>query len=207
MLLGQIFLSTLFIFAQQSPENIPETTELKKIEIVAEEKAVEISPKGYQLKDYSGKKVTKIKMSEKVVAPTNVFRSSLAELAGLLSTEVNNDSWVSLSYRGLGDPHESYNMNILKNGISTASDIYGYPGHYFSPPPESLESIDFLRGGAALLYGPQPMGALNWIQREASANNEGSDSMLSLRGGSFGMWSGYASRGQQSIYAIARSWA
>jgi Fe(3+) dicitrate transport protein len=171
---------------------------LKSIEIIAEREGVDIHPSGYQNKSYSGKKATQIKMSDKLVAPTNVYRSAMAELPGLMSTEVNNDSWVSLSYRGLGDPHETYNLNILKNGLPTAADIYGYPGHYFSPPPESLQSIHFLRGGAGLLYGPQPMGVLNWIQKMPQTNNQESVSDLSLRGGSFGLFSGYASHSQSS---------
>lgn len=39
--------------------------------------------------------------------PSRNLRVALADIPGLLVSEVSNGSWASLSYRGLGEPHES----------------------------------------------------------------------------------------------------
>jgi len=44
------------------------------------------------------------------------------------------------------------------------------PMVYVNVPSESLERIEFIRGGAALLYGPQPAGALNYVTRQPEAD-------------------------------------
>ena len=37
------------------------------------------------------------------------------------------------------------------------------PRRITRPPLDTVDRLEFLRGGAALLYGPQPGGALNYI--------------------------------------------
>jgi Fe(3+) dicitrate transport protein len=51
----------------------------------------------------------------------------------------------------------------LKNGIPFVLDPIGYSTVYFAPPFESLDRLEFVAGGAALLFGSQPSGALNYI--------------------------------------------
>ena len=45
-------------------------------------------------------------------------------------------------------------------------DLYGYPTVYFAPPFESVDRLEFIRGGASLMYGPQPSGALNYVTHQ-----------------------------------------
>jgi Fe(3+) dicitrate transport protein len=93
------------------------------------------------------------------------LRVALADIPGLLVSEVSNGSWASLSYRGLGEPHESWNILTLQDAIPAVPDMYSYPAAYYIPPLEVVERVEFIRGASGLLYGPQPGGALNYVMR------------------------------------------
>ncbi|MBC2669093.1 TonB-dependent receptor family protein [Novosphingobium piscinae] len=93
------------------------------------------------------------------------LRLALADIPGLLVSEVSNGSWASLSYRGLGEPHESWNLLTLQDAIPAVPDMYSYPAAYFIPPFELVERVEFIRGASGLLYGPQPGGAINYVMR------------------------------------------
>ena len=77
-----------------------------------------------------------------------------------------------MNYRGLGDPHEGFNLNFMEDEIPLNVDPYGYPAAYFIPPMDFVDSIEFTRGGGALLYGSQPGGALNFITRKPRLDTE-----------------------------------
>jgi Fe(3+) dicitrate transport protein len=70
---------------------------------------------------------------------------------------------VSLGYRGLGEPHRMQFMQVLKDGIPIHADQIGYPEAYYTPPLDVVDRMVFVRGGASLMYGPQPAGALNYV--------------------------------------------
>lgn len=112
---------------------------------------------------YAGKKTSVIDFDALPQIQTDNYRQAFAKTPGLLTSELSNSSLLSLSYRGIGDPHESQNMMVLKNGIPFVLDPLGYSTVYFAPPFESLDRLEFVSGGAALLYGAQPSGALNYI--------------------------------------------
>jgi Fe(3+) dicitrate transport protein len=120
---------------------------------------------------YSGKKTTSTPLETLPEVTTNNYRQVFAQTPGLLVSEVANESWASLSYRGLGDPHESFNIQNLKDELPVNADMYGYPAAYYNPPVESLERVDFIRGGAALMFGSQPGGALNYVSRDPSRDD------------------------------------
>jgi Fe(3+) dicitrate transport protein len=102
------------------------------------------------------------------------LRVALADIPGILVSEVSNGSWASLSYRGLGEPHESWNILTLQDAVPAVPDMYSYPAGYFIPPLELVDRVEFIRGAAGLLYGPQPGGAINYAmkgpRREAGAD-------------------------------------
>ena len=120
------------------------------------------------------------------------LRLALADIPGLLVSEVSNGSWASLSYRGLGEPHESWNILTLNDAVPAVPDMYSYPAAYFTPPLEMVERVEFIRGGAGLLYGPQPGGALNYVIK-GPRRDAGTDAMGRLTLGSFDNRSGLAS--------------
>jgi Fe(3+) dicitrate transport protein len=112
---------------------------------------------------YAGKKTSVIDFDSMPQIQTDNYRQAFAKTPGLLTSELSNSSLLSLSYRGIGDPHESQNLMVLKDGIPFVLDPLGYSTVYFAPPFESLDRLEFVSGGAALLYGAQPSGALNYI--------------------------------------------
>jgi Fe(3+) dicitrate transport protein len=116
----------------------------------------------------SGKKFSSASLSKLPVTSDNNYRQALGRIPGLYTSEVSNSAFASLSYRGLGDPHESFNIQNLLEGVPIAADMYGYPANYFSPPFPLVEKIEFIRGGSSLLYGPSPGGSLNYYLRKPS---------------------------------------
>lgn len=115
---------------------------------------------------YAGKKTAVIDFDSMPQIQTDNYRQAFAKTPGLLTSELSNSSLLSLSYRGIADPHESQNLMVLKDGIPFVLDPLGYSTVYFAPPFESLDRLEFVSGGAALLYGSQPSGALNYITHQ-----------------------------------------
>ncbi len=126
-----------------------------------------------------GKKVIVIDASAAPVAPTNNYRYQFARTPGIMVSEVNNESFASMSVRGLGDPHESQNLLFVADGVPLAADMYGYGANYYQPPAEWIERTEFFRGGAGLLYGPMPSGAVSYQLRKPKI------------GEGFKLWSGF----------------
>jgi Fe(3+) dicitrate transport protein len=119
--------------------------------------------KGTQI--YSGKKNTVTDLKQIPKLQTNNYRQATSQTPGLLISEIPNESLAAITYRGLGDPHESYNVLLLQDGLPVAADMYGYPAHYYSPALPMMDKFQFIRGGACLLFGPQPGGVVNYLSR------------------------------------------
>jgi Fe(3+) dicitrate transport protein len=113
---------------------------------------------------YAGKKTTAIDPEEPPKIVNDNYRQVLSRTPGLFLSE-ESTPLVSIGYRGL-DPHRTQYTLVLKDGIPIAADMFGYPENYYMPPIDSVEQIDFVHGGASLLYGPQPGGALNFITKK-----------------------------------------
>ncbi|MFN0068283.1 MAG: TonB-dependent receptor family protein [Limisphaerales bacterium] len=136
---------------------------------------------------FAGKKATVLDLDALPEVQANNYRQALAFTPGLLYSE-EASPLVSLGYRGVGEPHRMQFLQVLKDGIPIHADPFGYPEAYFTPPLDVVDRIEFLRGGAGLMYGPQPAGALNYVtyqprrDREFSARTQhtfGSDSLYS----------------------------
>ncbi len=125
------------------------------------------------------------------VASRNL-RVALADIPGILVSEVSNGAWASLSYRGLGEPHESWNILTLQDAVPAVPDMYSYPAAYFIPPLEAVERVEFIRGAAGLLYGPQPGGAINYVMK-GPRRSAGVDGSARLTLGSWNARAGAAS--------------
>lgn len=109
----------------------------------------------------SGKKSSVIDLDEFPRIINNNYRQALARTPGLLLSE-ETTPLVSIGYRGL-DPSRVQYTQVLKDGIPIHADQFGYPEAYYTPPLDTVDRIEFLRGGAALVYGPQPGGSLNFV--------------------------------------------
>jgi Fe(3+) dicitrate transport protein len=112
----------------------------------------------------SGKKSSVIDLDEFPRIINNNYRQALARTPGLLLSE-ETTPLVSIGYRGL-DPNRVQYTQVLKDGIPIHADQFGYPEAYYTPSLDTVDRIEFLRGGAALLYGPQPGGSLNFITHQ-----------------------------------------
>lgn len=140
--------------------------------------------KGTQI--FSGKKNTVTELKELPKLQTNNYRQASTQTPGLLISEIPNESLAALTYRGLGDPHESYHLLLLQDGLPVAADMYGYPAHYYAPALPMMEKFQFIRGGAALHHGPQPGGVVNYISR-AIKKNQNLSGTVGLTGGSYNL--------------------
>ncbi|MFY7818274.1 MAG: TonB-dependent receptor family protein [Akkermansiaceae bacterium] len=155
-----------------SPDSASTTTQEIGAVVVTAESAGDRVIQGPFLPDvvgttiYAGKKTSVIDFDAMPQIQTDNYRQAFANTPGLLTSELSNSSLLSLSYRGIGDPHETQNMMVLKDGIPFVLDPLGYSTVYFAPPFESLDRLEFVSGGAALLYGSQPSGALNYITHQ-----------------------------------------
>jgi Fe(3+) dicitrate transport protein len=115
-------------------------------------------------KIYSGKKTSMIDLAEAPAVVNNNFRQTLQKTPGLLLSEEATPLF-SVGYRGL-DPHRAQFTQVLKDGIPIHADMIGYPEAYYVPSLETIDHIDFIRGGGSLMYGPQPGGALNFVTKD-----------------------------------------
>lgn len=138
-------------------------------------------------KIYAGKKTSQVNLNQEMPEiANNNFRQALAKIPGLILSEESTPLF-SLGYRGL-DPHRAQFIQVLKDGVPIHADMFGYPEAYYVPNLQKVEKIELIRGGAGLMYGPQPGGALNFVtyqppvDKKIEINSEnlfGSDSLFS----------------------------
>lgn len=137
---------------------------LKEVTVTAEELRRGPFPADVEdTKIYAGKKATVADLAALPAVQANLHRQAFSQLPGLLVAEQTVPSHGNFNYRGVGDPHETEYLLVLKDGIPIVSDWFGYPTLYYQPPTEAVERLEFIRGGSALLYGPQPGPALNYV--------------------------------------------
>ncbi|WP_414661975.1 TonB-dependent receptor family protein [Horticoccus sp. 23ND18S-11] len=108
-----------------------------------------------------GKKTTILDFDRLPRINGNNYRQALSDAPGLILSE-ETSPLVSIGYRGL-QPHRAQFTQVMKDGIPIHADPFGYPEAYYTPPLDTVDRIEFMRGGAALVYGPQPGGALNYV--------------------------------------------
>ena len=110
---------------------------------------------------YDGKKTQVVEPKEPPQIVNDSYRQVFSRTPGLVIAE-ESSPLASIGYRGF-DPNRTQWTMVLKDGIPVSMDMIGYPENYYLPPIDSVDSIDFLHGGASLLYGPQPGGALDYV--------------------------------------------
>lgn len=112
---------------------------------------------------FDGKKAERISFDNRPALVNNNYRQALDQTPGLLVSE-ESSPLLSLGYRGL-PPHRVMFTQVMQDGVPIHADMFGYPEAYYTPPLEAVSHIEFIRGGASLMYGPQPGGALNYVTR------------------------------------------
>ncbi|MEK6782753.1 MAG: TonB-dependent receptor [Bacteroidota bacterium] len=117
-------------------------------------------------------------------------RQIFAKVPGVFVYDMDGSgNQTNISTRGL-DPHRGWEFNIRRNGVITNSDMYGYPASHYSMPMEAVERIEMIRGTAALQYGAQFGGMLNYVAKKPDSTQAISFESVNSAG-SFGLLSTY----------------
>lgn len=162
--------------AQEASETKPLTSQtLDALVIVGESESDETiqnlwlpAVSGAQI--YSGKKTQVIDLDDLPRIVGNNYRQALIKSPSLLLSE-ESSPLVSIGYRGL-NPHRAQFTQMLRDGLPIHADQLGYPEAYYTPPLDTVDRIEFLHGGAALQFGPQPGGSLNYITHRPRTDKE-----------------------------------
>jgi Fe(3+) dicitrate transport protein len=135
---------------------------------------------------YTGKKTEHVDLTTRPKIVNNSYRRLTEQSPSLLVSE-ETSPLVSIGYRGLA-PDRMQFMQVLKDGVPIQAEIFGYPEAYYLPPLESVDRVEFIAGGAGLMYGPQPGGAINFMTKSPATdtpaavyteNSRGSDQLFS----------------------------
>ena len=120
---------------------------------------------------YAGKKTEVVLVNQSLAnLATNNARQIYSQISGLNIFQ-NDDAGLQLNIGGRGlDPNRTSNFNTRQNGYDISADVLGYPESYYTPPSESLEEIQIVRGAASLQYGTQFGGLVNFITKSPKPN-------------------------------------
>ena len=109
--------------------------------------------------------------SELVLPMTELARFNVVDGNTLLQSQPGvytqqEDGWglrLNIGIRGTGVERSS-RITLMEDGILTAPAAYSAPAAYYSPVLWKYEQIEILKGGAALITGPQSTGgAINFV--------------------------------------------
>ena len=112
----------------------------------------------------SGKKTSFVRPEEFPVFPNNDYRDVMATTPGIIVSEEPSSPIINFGYRGLNSQRSEF-MQVLKDGVSIKNEQFGFPETHYTPILDAVERIEFIRAGAALQFGPQPGGALNFVMK------------------------------------------
>lgn len=123
-------------------------------------------------------------------------RQLFARVPGIFVYDMDGTgNQVNISTRGL-DAHRSWEMNVRQDGVVVNSDLYGYPAAHYSPPLEAMETLELVRGTAALQYGSQFGGLVNYRTKAADTTRRVAFESISSAGsyGLLGTWNSVSGR-------------
>ena len=122
-------------------------------------------------KVYAGKRTNTLTLSQNINGlSSNLGRTALAKIPGLTMWEMDGaGTQLNIGSRGT-DSHRSIEMNIRQNGYNTNSDMFGYPEDHYTVPLQGVEEIRLVRGSAALQFGPQFGGMMNYKMKEGDTS-------------------------------------
>lgn len=124
-------------------------------------------------------------------------RQIFAKIPGAFIYDMDGSgNQVNFSTRGL-DPHRSWEYNVRQNGVMINSDIYGYPASHYSMPMEAVKNIEIVQGTAALQYGAEFGGMINYVTKSADTTKPVSFESINTVG-SYGLFSSYNALGGKS---------
>jgi len=99
----------------------------------------------------------------------NVARMAFAKMPGLVIWDMDGaGTQVNVGNRST-DSHRSIEMNMRQNGYNTNSDIFGYPEDHYTVPMQGIQDIQLVRGSAALQFGSQFGGMMNYVMKQGDS--------------------------------------
>ena len=132
------------------------------------------------------------------------IRQIFAAVPGINVWELSGNGFqVNIGTRGT-DTHRSNETNVRQNGYNTNSDLFGYPEDHYTPQFDAVSEIQIVRGSAALQFGSQFGGLVNYkikegdtskvlgVQSEQSAGSNHYFNSFNAVSGKSGNWSYYA---------------
>jgi Fe(3+) dicitrate transport protein len=111
------------------------------------------------------KKTSVVKLDNLPTVIDNNQREVFDRLPGIVLAEQQNPTQLNLSYRGLGNPQESEYVLVMQDGLPLEMDWIGFPTVYYLPVPQTISSVQMIRAGSGLLYGPEPQPVINFVSR------------------------------------------
>src|SRR5690348_896924 len=155
--------------AAPAPQSI---TNLPRIDVRAYDWRRYVAAKlKHQMAEVAGTKITVTKKTTVIhldLQPAvigNNLQQLLARAPGVLVSQQPTPTQFNLSYRGLGNPQESEYVLVMQDGVPLESDWIGFPTLYAMPLSSSIADIQLIRGGASLLYGPEPAPVINMVSK------------------------------------------
>ncbi len=119
---------------------------------------------------YSGKKTNQVYLdASRMNLTQNISRTAFAQIPGLTMWDMDGAGLqINIGSRGT-DRHRSIEMNMRQNGYNTNSDMFGYPEVHYTPPLQAVQQVQLVRGSAALQFGSQFGGMMNYVMKEADS--------------------------------------
>ncbi len=167
---------------------------LKAVIIVAKQQSPERMPETKDNILFSGKKNEVLKLSSLNANLTNNnAREVFARIPGVTVWENEGSGLqINVGVRGLS-PNRSWELNTRQNGVDISADVFGYPEAYYNPPLEAVETIQMVRGGSSLQFGPQFGGMLNYVLKREKEKPFSFETQNTV--GSFGLVSSFNALG------------
>ncbi|HMX39588.1 MAG TPA: TonB-dependent receptor, partial [Saprospiraceae bacterium] len=158
-------------------------------------RGIERLPESNDVQINAGKKMEVLRLgSLDANLATNSARQVFGKVPGTHVWENDGSGiQVNVATRGLS-PNRSWEYNVRQNGHDVSADVFGYPEAYYNPPLEAVERIEVIRGAAALQYGPQFGGLLQYrLQGAPDDRKIALETQQTL--GSYGLFSSYNAAG------------
>ena len=184
-------LISVHLFAQEVETKSNDTiTILQSVEVQSKKQSPERMPEVKDNTLFSGKKNEVLKLSNiNGNFTTNNAREIFSRVPGVTIWENEGSGiQINIGVRGLS-PNRSWELNTRQNGYDISSDVFGYPEAYYNPPLEAVETIQLIRGGASLQFGPQFGGMINYVLKRETEKKFTFETQNTV--GSYGLMSSY----------------
>lgn len=120
---------------------------------------------------------------------------ALRKVPGLhVRGEEGFDMRPNIGIRGL-NPTRSTQVLLLEDGAPLAYAPYGDNASYYHPPIERFQTVEVVKGGGQILYGPRTVGGV--VNYVTPAPPNGRSGSLNLTGGERDIWTGHLRYGDK----------